>query len=70
MGIATRLGETATWLLPHLPQYLKKTTTCKNSFGGKNNMNVHILNDHMDPDIAAIWIKIGTTKKTSVIIGG
>ena len=36
----------------------------------KNNMNVHILNDHMDIDIAMIWIKIGTTKKSSVIIGG
>ena len=36
----------------------------------KNNMNIHILNDHMDNDIASIWIRIGTSKKTSVIIGG
>ena len=33
-------------------------------------MNIHILNDHMDTDLATIWIKIGSTKKTSVIIGG
>ena len=30
----------------------------------KNNLNVHVMRDHMESDTATIWFKIGDTKKT------
>ena len=36
----------------------------------KNGLDVHVLREHMDTDTATIWIRIGSSKSRSVIIGG
>ena len=36
----------------------------------RDGVNVHVLKEHMDPDIAAIWVKITPSKKRSVVVGG
>ena len=36
----------------------------------RTDVKVHILREHMDQDTAAIWLKIGDTKRNSLIIGG
>ena len=36
----------------------------------RNGINFEVLKNHMDNDIATIWIKTGRTKKQSVVIGG
>ena len=36
----------------------------------RDGVNVHVLKEHMDPDIAAIWVKIASAKKHSVVVGG
>ena len=35
----------------------------------KDDLNIHILREHMDEDTATIWLRVGTGKK-SVLIGG
>ena len=36
----------------------------------KNELNVKVLREHMDTEAAIIWIKIGHTKNSSLVLGG
>ena len=36
----------------------------------KDHLNIHKLNQYMDRDTASIWVRIGDTKKNSIVIGG
>ena len=36
----------------------------------KNDLAVHVMKDHMDDDTAAIWIKVGLSRRNSLLVGG
>ena len=36
----------------------------------RNDLNIHILEEHMDAQTASIWLRVGNSKKNSIVIGG
>ena len=53
-----------------LPSTMKSLNHARLVLIVRDGVNIHILKEHMDPDIAAIWVKIASTKKRSVVVGG
>ena len=53
-----------------LPSTMKSLNHARIVLIVRDGVNVHVLKEHMDPDIAAIWVKIASSKKRSVVVGG
>ena len=53
----------------HLPSTMSSQNHARIIVLVRNDLNVHIMRDHMDLDTAAIWLRIGSSKN-ALIIGG
>ena len=53
-----------------LPNTMKHLKHARIVLVAKDHLNIHKLNQYMDKDTATIWVRIGESKKNSIVIGG
>ena len=53
-----------------LPNTMRKLGHARIVLLSKIHLNVTKLNQYMDEDIATIWVRVGASKKSSVVVGG
>ena len=53
-----------------LPNTMKKWGHARIVLLAKIHLNITKLNQYMEDDLATIWVRVGATKKSSVIVGG
>ena len=53
-----------------LPKTMDRCGHARIALLAREGLNVHLMEEYMESDTAAIWIKIGTTKKSQIAIGG